>query len=210
MNLMEAIQADDVDAVRAALSDDPASAGRAGDDGVSPVRAALYRHKQELADAVLEADPELDVFDAAALGRTDRLTELLDGDPDRATGFSGDGFTALQLASYFGQAEAVRVLLDHGADVSAASTNAMKIQALHAAVAAHSQAAVAALLVAGADPNARQEGDWTPLMAAEQHGDTEIVRLLMDHGAAEHPEPEGVDRPPDRPEPSGSDATGDA
>jgi ankyrin repeat protein len=200
MNLMEAIQADDVDAVRSALSDDPAAAGQAGDEGVSPVRAALYRHKPELVDAVLEADPELDVFDAAALGRTERLGELLDADADAATAFSGDGFTALQLAAYFGQAEAVRALLDHGADVSAVSTNSMGIQALHAAVAARSQAAVAALLVAGADPDARQEGGWTPLMAAEQHHDLEIIRLLMDHGAAEHPPPSGDDDgPPEGP-----------
>lgn len=201
MNLMEAIQAEDTDAVRTALSDDPAAASRTGDDGVSPVRAALYRHKDELVDAVLEADPELDVFDAAALGRTERLAELLEADAEGATAFSGDGFTALQLASYFGQGEAVRLLLDHGADVSAISRNDMQIQPLHAAVAARSQAAVAALLVAGADPNARQHGGWTPLMAAEQHGDNEIVRLLMDHGANEELPPAGEEEgPPEGPE----------
>ena len=45
-------------------------------------------------------------------------------------------------------------------------------------------AIVAALLVAGADPNARQEGGFTPLMAAEQQEEEgDMVRLLLDHGA---------------------------
>jgi ankyrin repeat protein len=61
----------------------------------------------------------------------------------------------------------------------------MKVQPLHSAVAARSREIVAALLVAGADPNARQEGGFTPLMAAEQHEDADLVRLLLDHGAEE-------------------------
>lgn len=199
MNLIEAIHADDAGAVRTALSADPAAAARMGDDGISPVRAALYRHNRELVDAVLEASPELDVFDAAALGRSERLEELLDAEPGAVNTFSGDGFTPLQLAAYFGQPAVVRLLLDRGADVGAVSDNGRHIQALHAAVAARDQTAVAALLVAGADPNARQEGGWTPLTAAEHHGDTEIVRLLMDHGATEDPPPADA-APPETPE----------
>jgi ankyrin repeat protein len=45
---------------------------------------------------------------------------------------------------------------------------------------------VAALLVAGADPNARQEGGFTPLMAAEREDpEGAMARLLKDHGAEE-------------------------
>lgn len=181
--IFEAISAGDADAVRTAIQDDPAAAGARGDHGVSAVRAALYAHRQDLADVVLESGPELDVFDAAAVGDVDRLTELLDEDAELVGAWSDDGFTPLHLASFFDRGGAVRLLLDRGADVGATSRNDMKVQALHSAVAAQSTEIVAALLVAGADPNARQQDDFTPYMAAEQQENADLVRLLMDHGA---------------------------
>ena len=39
------------------------------------------------------------------------------------------------------------------------------------------------LLEHGADPNARQQDEFTPLMAADQHGDTRLRELLVQHGA---------------------------
>jgi ankyrin repeat protein len=181
--IFEAISDGDAERVKEVLRDDPAAASARDDSGVSAVRAALYAHRQDLADVILQAGPELDVFDAAAAGDVDRLTSLLDGDADLAGAFSDDGFTPLQLASFFDRGSAVRLLLDRGADVGAVSRNDMKVQALHSAVAAQSTEIVAALLVAGADPNARQQGGFTPTMAAEQHENTDLLRLLQDHGA---------------------------
>ncbi len=156
------------------------------DEGLSAVRAALYVHKQDVADVLLEAKPELDVFDAAAVGDVDRLTELLDADGDLVNAYSEDGYTPLHLASFFARGPAVRLLLDRGADVGAVSKNDMEVQPLHSAVAANAREVVAALLLAGADVNARQKGGFTPLMAAEQHEkESDMVRLLMDHGAEE-------------------------
>jgi ankyrin repeat protein len=183
--IFELISSGDIDAVRAALKEDAGAAGARDDKGLSAVRAALYAQQQDVADVLLEAGPELDVFDAAAVGDVDRLTELLDGDSDLVGAWSEDGFTPLHLAAFFGRGPAVRLLLDRGADVGAVARNDMKVQPLHSAVAARSMEIVAALLVAGADPNARQQGDFTPLMAAEQHEDEDMVRLLMDHGAEE-------------------------
>ncbi len=80
--IFESIKAGDVDAVRSAVRDDPSTAASRNDEGLSAVRAALYAHKHDVADVLLEAKPELDVFDAAAAGDVDRLTELLDGDGD--------------------------------------------------------------------------------------------------------------------------------
>ena len=181
--IFEAIQAGDADGVRKVLADDPAAAGARDDNGTSAVRTALYAQRQDLADAVLEAGPELDVFDAAAAGDVDRLTELLDDDPDLVKAWSSDGFNALHLAAFFSRGDAVRLLLDRGAEVGAVARNDMKVQPLHSAVAAQSTEIVAALLVAGADPNARQQDDFTPMMAAEEHENNDLVRLLMDHGA---------------------------
>jgi ankyrin repeat protein len=172
-----------VNQVKEVLEADPDAAGARNEGGVSAVRAALYARKQDLADAILEAGPELDVFDAAAVGDVDRLTGLLDEDAELVNAWSSDGFTPLHLASFFARGDAVRLLLDRGADVGAVARNDMKVQALHSAVAARSTEIVAALLVAGADPNARQQDDVTPIMAAEHHEDAELIRLLMDHGA---------------------------
>jgi uncharacterized protein len=184
--IFESIKAGDIDAVRAAVKDDPSVAASRDDDGCSAVRAALYVQKQEIADVLLEAKPELDVFDAAAAGDADRLTELLDGDPDLIGTYSEDGYTPLHLAAFFERGTALRLLLDRGADVGAVAKNDMQVQPLHSAVAANSREIVAALLAAGADPNARQQGGFTPLMAAEQNEkEGDMVRLLMDHGAEE-------------------------
>ncbi len=187
--IFESIKAGDIDAVRAAVKDDPGVAASRDEDGRSAVRAALYVQKQDIADALLEAEPELDVFDAAAAGDVDRLTELLDADGDLVNAYSEDGYTPLHLASFFARGPAVRLLLDRGADVGAVSKNDMEVQPLHSAVAADAREVVAALLLAGADVNARQKDGFTPLLAAEQHEkEGEMVRLLMDHGAEESAE----------------------
>jgi ankyrin repeat protein len=185
-SIFESIKAGDIDAVRAAVKEDPSAAAARDDDGRSAVRAALYVHKQDIADVLLEAKPELDVFDAAAAGDVDRLTELLDGDPELIGAWSEDGYTPLHFAAFFDRGKAVRLLLDRGADVGAVSKNDMQVQPLHSAVAADSREVVAALLTAGADPNAKQEGGFTPLMGAEEkEAEGDMVRLLMDHGAEE-------------------------
>ncbi len=184
MDLFEAIAAGDVDRVRDMLHGEPGLAATRDGSGVSAVLSARYRQRMDMVAAVLEAEPELDVFDAAALGHVDRLRALLDEEPDRVGTWSGDGFTPLHLAAFFGQPEATAVLVDAGADVGAVARNAMQVQPLHSAVAGRDVESVRLLLAAGADPDARQHGGWTPLMAARQHGDGGIERLLLDYGAS--------------------------
>ena len=45
---------------------------------MSSLLQALYRGNRATVDELLAADPSLDVFEAAAVGRTDTLRELLD------------------------------------------------------------------------------------------------------------------------------------
>ena len=147
---------------------------------------ALYRGDRDEAERLHTESSELDVFEAAALGDLERLRGVLGADPDAAKAWSPDGFTALHYAAYFDGPEATRVLLDHGADLEAVSTNeefAPQARPLHSAVAAGRVDVVEALLEAGADPNARQHGGFTPLMAAEQTGDLDLAELLIRYGA---------------------------
>ncbi len=183
MDLFEAIEADNPAEVRRILAADPGLAAKRSPAGVSAVLSARYRQRQDLVDAVLEAAPDLDVFDAAALGRTDRLTDLLDTDPDLANAWAPDGFTPLSVAAFFGQPQAVALLVERGADVSAVARNAMEVQPLHAATAARHAEIVTLLLEAGADPDARQHGGWTPLAAARHAGQDAIAEILLAHGA---------------------------
>src|SRR5438034_11641524 len=134
---------------------------------MSELLQAVYRGDQARADELLAADPELDVFEAAAVGRTERLRELIDEDPALANAWADDGFQPLGLASFFGHVEAVRLLVERGAEVNSASRNQMKVRPLHSAAATEDPDAryeiARILLEAGADPNARQQDDFTPL-----------------------------------------------
>jgi ankyrin repeat protein len=154
------------------------------DEPGSELLAALYRGDAD-AVATLRADAtELTIFEAAALGDVARVRALVDGDPALANAIAPDGFHALGLAAFFHHPEVVRCLIEAGADVRAPSQNAMRVTALHSAVAdAGDSESALALVAAGADPNAKQRHGWTPLHAAAQTGDRAVVTALLAAGA---------------------------
>jgi uncharacterized protein len=147
---------------------------------------AIYRGDREEAER-LAVGRELNVFEAAALGRTERLRELLDEDEALANAFADDGFQPLGLACFFGHAEAARLLVERGAEVNSASRNDLTVMPLHSAVAVRDPDVryelAQLVLEAGADPNATQQNDFTPLMAADHHGDQRLRELLVQYGA---------------------------
>jgi ankyrin repeat protein len=181
--LVAAITAGDVDAVRALVREDPARASARDGDGLPVVLLALFHRQREVADALLEAEPELGVLEAAATGRADRLEQLLTADPDAIRLRTPEGFTPLGLAAFLGGPEVVRVLLDHGADANDDADNPFGVRPVHAAGAAHDRETMRLLLEAGADPNARQRGGFVPLHEAAHSDDVEMARLLLAHGA---------------------------
>jgi len=182
-DLIAAVEAGDATRVRALLEVDPARANARDASGVSAILLSRYRSDRATTDALLAVDPDLDVFEAAALGYADRLGEDLRSDPGRAAALSADGFTALHLAAYFGKAEAARQLLDAGADANAVSANTMLVQPLHSAAAGGHREVCRILLAAGADVNATQRDGYAPIHAAAQHGDDELVELFLSAGA---------------------------
>jgi len=113
--LFDRIAADDIDGVTGLLEEQPWLATERDDEGVSALLRARYQMDRALVAAVRAHVPELDVFEAAAFGDLDGLSELLAEDPDRVDAWSGDGFTPLHLAAFFGQTDAVRLLVARGA-----------------------------------------------------------------------------------------------
>ena len=163
-DLFAAIDAGDVDRVGAILDADPSLATARDHEGVSALLRSRYRLDRGLAEAVKARVAELDVFEAATFGDLDRLAVLLAADPDLMDRRSGDWFTALHLAAFFGQDDAVRLLLARGADPDAYGTGWMTGKPLNSAASAGRAATVDLLLEAGADPDAVQRGGWTPLI----------------------------------------------
>jgi len=156
---------------------------------VSPLLQAVYRGDRSSVDALLAERPPADVFEAAAVGDVARLHEVLDADPLLVHAESIDGAGALHLAAYFGQADAVRLLIDRGADVNAHARGFNGVAPINSAAAtsgsdeATSTECVRLLVAAGADVSARQGGGFTALHAAAHSRCAEMARLLVEHGA---------------------------
>lgn len=182
-----AVKAGDAAQVQALLAADPALAAARTEGGVSAALLAVYYGHAAVGRQIVAVRGAADLFEAAALGLTERVAELLAAAPNQANAFAADGFTPLGLASYFGQPAVVDLLLAGGADPNLAARNAMRVAPIHSAV-ANQDAAVAltittALLAHSAEVNVAQEGGYTPLHETAFHGDPALTELLLRHGA---------------------------
>jgi uncharacterized protein len=175
--LIEAVKEGDVAKVAAMVEANPALASARLPGGESPVMAALYRGHQHVVAALLEAGAEVDVFVAAATGRTDDLRTAL-ARPGAVGLYAYDGWTPLHLASFFGRLDAVRILLDGGADVHAVSRNALTNTPLHAATAGKHGGVAMLLLAAGADSHVVDAGGYTALQIATQNQLEPVVAAM--------------------------------
>lgn len=179
--LTEAIKAGDAAKVQSLVDADPALL-RAAEDNVTPMLLALYHGKTEVAQ-LLASRGDVSFHEAAALGDVERVRTLLGEDPSLLDKRSADGFPALGLAIFFRQPQVARFLIERGADVNAPANNAQRVAPLHAAAAVCDRESLQLLLDRGADPNAKQQVDYTPLHGAASRGDIEAAKLLLAHGA---------------------------
>jgi len=181
--LFEAIRAGDASRVSELLELAPGLAGAKGPDGASAVLMAIYCGHPEMVRLFEDRGVELNVFEACAAGRRERVAELIDSTPALIRGYSDDGYPALGLAVFFGHDDIAGMLIESGADVNAVARNSHRVTPLHAAAARHNTRLVGDLLARGADPDASQAGGVTALHEAAFHGDREIVELLLGYGA---------------------------
>lgn len=176
----------DRDRLKALLEERPDLVNARNEAGDSLLLAAAYSGRKDLFELLLEKGAGVNVFEASALGLSDRVGEFLGADPSLANTYSHDGWTPLHLASFFGRKDVASVLLAHGADVNARSRStrfAKENTPLHAA-AANRQVALAELLLAhGADVNAKDGSGYTPLALAASGKNDLLVVILLEKGA---------------------------
>jgi ankyrin repeat protein len=183
----ELLRAGDADGLRQILEQAPAASDARDATGVSLLMHSLYRGRRDLAELIASKKKALDIFEATALGRLDRVQECLrDTSAIHSHSIdsrSKDGFTALHFACFFGQPEAARLLIENGAAVDAVAANPTQVMPLHSAAAARNLEAARLLLEHGAPVNARQQAGWVPIHAAAQNGDRPMVELLLKYHA---------------------------
>ncbi len=122
-----------------------------------------------LSHALAGAEPE----------RVELVRLLLELGADPST--PGAKEPALSLATRHGRADAVRVLLEAGADIDAVDES--RTTALMHAI-GHTDLTIAALLLeAGANPNAADQGTRTVAMHAALRNNPDALKLLAQHGA---------------------------
>ncbi len=157
------------------LASDPELASSAKEDGTTAILWCVYTGHAELVPLFHR---DLNLFEACATGNFARAAALLDANPSALHEYSGDGHTALGLATYFRHPDIVRELIRRGAAVNQPSRNAMGVTPLHAAAAAGDADLVHFLIQNGADVNARQAGGHTAMDSAKQSGRQDIIALL--------------------------------
>lgn len=179
----EYVKKGDLEAVRAALAEDPALLDATNEAGQSAYLLSKYYRQRAMSDYLLGLKPKLDVFNLCVAGHSAAVLAEIERDPALLEAHSTDGWTPLHLAAFFGHAELANVLMDKGAQVESRSTNSMKNTPLHAAAAGGETRLVDLLLKRGAQANASQEGGWTALHSAAQAGNREMVETLLAHDA---------------------------
>jgi uncharacterized protein len=180
--LMLAIESRDLEAARAALARDESQGTEPLPGGISPLMFALYNGAPDIA-ALLRPLRPLDLHEAASLDDTRRVAELLLADADAARRHSPDGWTPLHLAAFFGNRDAVLVLVGLGAPIDSISENPMQNTPMHAALAGAAGEQLAPLLIGfGAEVDHVGGSGVTALHLAAVRGFANLCRLLLARG----------------------------
>jgi RNA polymerase sigma factor (sigma-70 family) len=189
MELLKAARAGDADKVKQILAADPRMIAARDPLGNTALIVAVNSGHHELAELLLSAGLYLDLYEAAAIGNSERVLELITEDPARIDSFSPEGFTPLMLAAHFGHEETTTKLLNAGAHLDTVSKHEIGVTALHAALFGGKTATAEVLIKRGADVTLKRGGKgwpragWTALHYGAANGFAELVALLLESGA---------------------------
>lgn len=183
VQIVQAVKDGDATLVHELVRKDPRLASARDEKGVSIVMQAVYRCRNEVLSILTATNQPLDLFEAAALGKSELMATLIDKYPAKIAAYSPDGFTPLHLACFFGHFNCAQLLIRRAADVNAVAENPMAVAPIHSAAAGRHLDIVKLLLDKGAGANAQQHGGWTALHAAAMNGDDAMVDALLKAGA---------------------------
>ncbi|NCD71294.1 ankyrin repeat domain-containing protein [Mucilaginibacter agri] len=191
------ISADDLAGLKALLTQYPDLATSNTSYNVSPLLLACYFKKPQAANLILAHLNEINLYEAAAVGKFDAVAYLVQTKPDMVNSFAPDGFTPLGLASFFGHLEVARYLVLKGADVNQPAQNGFNVAPIHSAVAGNYTDITKFLIDSGAKVNVVQQAGTTPLHSAAQNGNLDILIMLLEAGALVDVRMEGGKLPAD-------------
>lgn len=198
MEQLEAyIGAADLSGIKELLNRNPSLAAATTSYNVSPLLLACYFKKPQVASLILEHLTEINLFEAAAIGKFDAVAYLVQKHPQAINDYASDGFTPLGLACYFGHMEVARYLVLKGADVNQPTDNSFRVAPIHSAVAGNYTGITRMLIENGAHVNVSQQAGSTPLHAAAQNGNLDLLILLLENGASVDARMEGGKLPAD-------------
>jgi len=196
--MMRAARSGDLKEVARLLDANPALAIASTMTGAQPVHAAHFSQHPGVVELLSTRGVTLDPFLAADLGKVNVLEATVANHPEFPKEFGVNGHTALHRACYWGQVEAARYLLDHGADPNAINQDPfLQIHPLGCAVAtadvpnpsddeAVVMGLVSLLLDRGANVNGRRKDGLAALHSAAYRGHLGILTYLLGHGADPH------------------------
>jgi ankyrin repeat protein len=182
-DLLDAVKRGRADQVKAMLDARPELVTAKTAGGVSAILLGVYYRHAEIAEVFVAHGAKLTMAEACSLGKAAQVAAFLKADPASASGRSADGYPVTGMAVFFGHPEIARMLIEAGADVNEAATNATKVAIIHSAAAAGNLEIVRLLIEKGARVNVAQEGGFTPLHEAAAQGNRTMAELLIQAGA---------------------------
>jgi RNA polymerase sigma factor (sigma-70 family) len=188
LKIFHAARSGDAASVKALLEQDPRLRTARDPLGNTALILAVNSGHHEVAELLLLAGILPDIYEAAAIGKTARVAELVNTDRALLDSFSPEGFTPFALAAHFGHLTTAEFLLTQGANINAVSKNELQVTALHAALFGQKTEIARWLIEKGADINLQRGGwnvsrsGWTALHYAAGYGFDAIITLLIERG----------------------------